>query len=181
MECTGKIQNIAQNWETCKFLITLEVNEKSIADEIRLLSTFDKLQISASKWKNKRSLEANAYAWVLFTKIADVISTPEAVISKDEVYEEMLQKYGCLYKDEQGYITITLKASIDIANVKGHWKFYKSNGRFSSYLMIKGSSEYDTAEMARFIDGVVYEAKQLGIETLTPRELESMKAAWGNQ
>lgn len=181
MECTGNIQNIAQDWQTGQFLITFAVNEKSVANEIKLLESFDKLRITADKWKNKRSLEANAYAWVLFTKIAEAISTPEAVISKDEVYEEMLQKYGCLYKDEEGYITITIKSSVDVANIKGHWKFYKSNGQFSSYLMIKGSSEYDTAEMARFIDGVVYEAKALGIETLTPDELERMKAAWGSQ
>lgn len=181
MECTGRIQNIAQDWETGKFLITLAVNEKSVVNEIKLLESFDKLRITADKWKNKRSLEANAYAWVLFTKIAEAISTPEAVISKDEVYEEVLQKYGCLYKDEEGYITITIKSSVDVSNIKGHWKFYKSNGQFSSYLMIKGSSEYDTAEMARFIDGVVYEAKVLGIETLTPDELERMKAAWGSR
>jgi hypothetical protein len=46
--------------------------------------------------------------------------------------------------------------------------------------MIKGSSEYDTAEMAKFIDAVVLEAKELGIETLPPAELERMKSLWQN-
>lgn len=45
--------------------------------------------------------------------------------------------------------------------------------------MIKGSSEYDTAEMAHFIDSIVEEAKELGIETSTPDELERMKQEWG--
>jgi hypothetical protein len=44
--------------------------------------------------------------------------------------------------------------------------------------MIKGSSEYDTKEMSRFIDGIVAEAKELGIETLPPAELETMMKAW---
>ena len=32
--------------------------------------------------------------------------------------------------------------------------------------------------MATLIDGVVSECKELGIETLTPRELEVMKQKW---
>jgi hypothetical protein len=32
--------------------------------------------------------------------------------------------------------------------------------------------------MARFVDGVVFEAKALGIETATPEELERMKQQW---
>ena len=45
--------------------------------------------------------------------------------------------------------------------------------------MIKGSSEYNTAEMSRFIDRIVEEAQELGIETATPDELERMKQEWG--
>lgn len=131
------------------------------------------MSIEAKKYRAKRSLDANAYAWVLFTKIAEVVRS-----SKDEIYENMLQKYGHLYKDDDGYVTITVRADVDMSKVQGHWKFYKSNGKFSSYLMIKGSSEYDTAEMAKFIDAVVLEAKELGIETATPDEIERMKTLW---
>lgn len=44
--------------------------------------------------------------------------------------------------------------------------------------MIKGTSEYDTKEMSVFIDGVVSEAKELGIQTETPEEIERLKALW---
>jgi hypothetical protein len=93
----------------------------------------------------------------------------------------MLQKYGVLYQDEEdNYIIVTLKADIDTSKLEGHWKYYKSSedGKFKSYLMIKGTSLYNTSEMARFIDMVVQEAKEEGIETLTPLELERMKAQW---
>ena len=96
-------------------------------------------------------------------------------------YEEMLQKYGYFYKDDNGYITVTVKAEVDMSKIQGHWKFYSGNGEFSAYLMIKGSSQYDSAEMAKFIDRIVDEAKELEIETLTPDELERMKARWGNE
>ena len=38
--------------------------------------------------------------------------------------------------------------------------------------------EYDRAEMARFTDCVIGEAKELGIETLPPEELERMLDEW---
>ena len=46
-------------------------------------------------------------------------------------------------------------------------------------MMIKGSSEFDTSEMSYFIDQIVEEAQELGIETATPDELERMKQEWG--
>jgi hypothetical protein len=134
------------------------------------------LSIVAKKYRQKRSLDANAYCWVLITKIAEMLNS-----SKEEIYEDMLQKYGFIYQDDDGYITVTVKADVDMNKITGHWKFLKGNGKFNSYLMIKGSSEYDSAEMAKFIDRIVDEAKELGIETMTPAELERMKAAWGNQ
>lgn len=121
----------------------------------------------------KRSLDANAYAWVLMTKIASAIGS-----SKDEVYEEMLRCYGCLCEEDGGYITITVKNTVDVSRIGGHWMPYREKGQWISYLMIKGSSEYDTAEMSRFIDGIISEAQGLDIETLPPHEIEVMKKAW---
>lgn len=175
MNCTGKIQNISKDWQTGQFLITFAINESSVINEIESLKDLEMLNIEAKKYRAKRSLDANAYAWVLFTKIAEVVRS-----SKDEIYENMLQKYGYLYKDDDGHVTVTVRADVDMSRVQGHWKFYKSNGKFSSYLMIKGSSEYDTAEMARFIDSVVLEAQELGIETATPDKIERMKALWNS-
>lgn len=173
MEFTGKLQNVSKDWQSGQFQITFTVNEPSVIKMVDSIKDLDKLSIKAVKYKKKRSLDANKYAWVLFTKIAEVVQS-----SKDEIYEEMLQKYGYLYQDDEGYITMTVKADIDIRKIQGHWKYYKSNGKFASYLMIKGSSEYNTAEMAHFIDMVVQEAKELDIETATPDELARMKAAW---
>lgn len=173
MECTGKLQSVNRDWKSGKIIISFEVNEEP-KDEINFIASCEKLNISAKKFRQKRSLDANAYCWVLCTKIAEVVSS-----SKDEVYEEMLQKYGYLYQDDDGYIPVTVKTGVDMSKIQGHWKFFKSNGKFDSYLMIKGSSEYDSAEMAKFIDRIVEEAKDLGIETATPAELARMKEAWG--
>ena len=174
METTGKLVSVMQDIVSGKLNITFQIDTAPV-DELNRIAAIESLDIKADKHKKKRSLDANAYAWALFTKIAEAVHS-----SKDEIYEEMLQKYGYLDHDEDGYTTITVRADEDMSKLQDHWKFYKSNGKFSSYLKIKGSSEYDTAEMARFIDAVVQEAKELGIETAPPQEIERMVQAWQN-
>lgn len=175
METTGKLTGASRTFDGNSIILTFEV-DASASGQIESMKKDDLLRIKAVKYRQKRSLDANAYAWVLMTKIAN---HPDIASSKEEVYEQMLQKYGTFYEDEGGYIPITVKKTVDMAKVPGHWKHIKDNGNFASYLMIKGSSEYNTAEMSRFIDRIVEEAQELGIETATPDELERMKQEWG--
>ncbi len=170
MEFIGKAISLLQNPITHKFQVTFEADSTVNYEEINAL---DKLTVTAKKYRKKRSQDANAYAWVLISKIAKIVGS-----SKEEIYEQELLKYGCFYEDEEGYIVVTVKNKVDMAKVDGHWKKYKWNDTFSSYMMVKGSSKYDTAEMSTFIEGVVFDAKELGIETITPAELERIKTAW---
>lgn len=120
--------------------------------------------------KEKRSLNANAYAWSLITKIADALRT-----SKEECYLEMLKRYG------QSEI-VSVLSQIDVS---GYFKYYEplatatlQGKEFTHYKIFKGSSEYTTLEMAVLIDGIVSEAKELGIETIPPKEIERLKTMW---
>lgn len=175
METTGKLTGVSRTFNGNSIILTFEV-DASASGQIKEMKKDDLLRIKAVQYRQKRSLDANAYAWVLMTKIAN---HPDISSSKEDVYENMLQKYGTFYEDEDGYITITVKKTVDMSKVDGHWKFIKDNGKFASYLMIKGFSEYNTAEMSHFIDRIVEEAQELGIETATPDELERMKQEWG--
>lgn len=128
-------------------------------------------EIEIKEYKQKRSLNANSYCWVLINKIANVMRK-----SKEEVYLQMLVDYG------QSEL-VSILSSID---VKGYFKYYKEAGKsvlnnkeFTHYRVYKGSSEYDTKEMSILIDGIVQEAKQLGIETMTPDQLAELKSLWG--
>lgn len=174
METTGKLVNVVRDIMSGKLNVTFQIDSEPI-DELNNLATLDKIDIKAEKHKKKRSLDANAYAWVLMTKMAN---HPDVKSSKEEVYEDMLQKYGFLDEDEDGYIVVTIKASIDIGRLGGHWKYYKGNGTFNSYLAIKGSSRYSTSEMAHFINQIVDECKGLGIETIPPRDIQRMLKMW---
>lgn len=175
MEAKGKLTGASRTLDGKGIILTFEV-DSSVSGQIENMKKGDLLRIRATKYKQKRSLDANAYAWVLMTKIAN---HPDIASSKENVYEEMLQKYGAFYEDDTGYITVTVRKEVDMSKIEGHWKYIKDNGKFASYLMIKGSSEYDTAEMSHFIDRIVEEAKELGIETETPDELARMKQEWG--
>ena len=166
------VSNSALGFEKLR-LDALDVDTRRAAQISRSSLDMASAANKAVKYRRKRSLDANSYAWILMTKIADAIES-----SKEEIYEDMLQKYGAVYEDEDGYITMTVKKTVDMTKIDGHWKFIKDNGKFASYLMIKGSSEYDTAEMSRFIDRIIEEAKELGIETATPDEVERMKQEW---
>ena len=126
-----------------------------------------------TEYHEKRSLSANAYAWVLINKIADVLRK-----SKEEIYLQMLKDYG------QGELVSVLS---DI-NVNGYFKYYEEYGKghvegkeFTHYKVWKGSSEYDSREMAILIDGIIQEAQQLGIETITPAEKERLINEWNTK
>ena len=120
--------------------------------------------------REKRSLTANAYAWVLIGKIADAMRA-----SKDEIYLKMLKRYG---QSEM----VSVVSSID---VRGYFKYFEPVGtatlqgkEFTHYRVFKGSSEYDSKEMAVLIDGIISEAKELHIETLPPAEIQRLKEKW---
>ena len=131
------------------------------------------IDLTLKQYRKGRSLDANAYQWVLCTKMAEKLGT-----SKEEVQDLMIQRYSDFDKDEDGYITITMLDRIPVSKLGGHWKLIGQNGKFNSYMRLVGSSEMDSAQMARLLEGVVSEAKELGIETETPDEIERMKALW---
>ena len=60
-----------------------------------------------------------------------------------------------------------------------HEKLTQENAQYWRFWV--GSSEYDSAEMSVFINGIIEEAKELGIETLPPDELERMMTQWGRK
>lgn len=144
------------------------------ADELKALADTD-LSVEVKKWKNRRSLSANAYAWVLISRIAECISPP---LSKEAVYFEMLKRYG-----QTGIISVEAEKA---APVKRELKYWESVGSgtvggkdFEHIRLWVGSSNYNTLEMSLFVQGIVSEAKELGIETLTPQELAQLEGIHG--
>lgn len=124
-------------------------------------------QYEIKEHKEKRSLSQNAYAWKLINEIANKLNR-----SKEDIYMEMLKSYG------QSEI-VSILSSISPA---GYFKYYEpigtgviNNKEFTHYKIYKGSSEYDSREMAVLIEGIIQEAEAQGIPTLTPEEVSRME------
>ena len=140
------------------------------ADSLKKLMDAD-IEADIKKYREKRSMSQNAYAWTLITKIAQSINPP---MNKREVYVEMLKRYG-----QGGFISIQADKASDVTRA---FDYYVQKGegevngkKFLHYMVYIGSSKYNTKEMATFISGIVEEAKDLGIETLTPDEIARLR------
>ena len=168
-----KFDKCKYNIDSEGFWLSLRVTEKEQA-KFFLDNWKDKLHIAILKvFRNKRSLDANAYLWVLLQKMAEVLKS-----TKDELYLQELAKYG-------QFTHIVVHPSI-ADKVKNEWRVSEEvgdvtiNGNTGRQIRCYfGSSTYNTKEMSVLIDGVVSDCKELGIETLPPEKLESMKASWG--
>lgn len=132
-------------------------------------------------YHKKRSLDANAYFHVLVDKIAKVLRR-----SAEDVKMQLNLDYGTIATDEHG-LKAGFKALKEIPITK-YFKYAKpigeceENGKmFTKYLIYKETHTLDCVEMGFLIDGTIQEAKQLGIETLTPVELENLKGYKGER
>lgn len=180
MDFTGYIRGLAKDFGSKKWLLTLEMEEESALESLQNgFGQETKLQVHIAKWRKKRSLDANAYLWVLCTKLGYAMNT-----TKEEAYELMIQRYSLPYKDDDGYVVIAMNKKVDVSKLEGHWRYYKPHPSDSDtilYYMIKGSSMMDTKEMSDFLNGVVDECHKQGIETATDKEHQAMLEEWGRR
>ncbi len=120
-------------------------------------------------YSKHRSLTSNAYAWVLINELANKLN-----ISKEDMYLKMLKDYG------QSTI-LSIKQEVDIS---GFFKYYEIigeselNGKIFTHIKVfKGSSQFDTKEMAVFLNGIIQECESVGIPTLTEEQIKKLKVA----
>ena len=181
METKCKLVSVTRDFPKRKSLVTFEM--PLISEEAENALKGVDLKVTAVKWKQKRSLDANAYYWVLLTKVAEALH-----ITKTEAHNQMLADYGQLDMEAGRVITVMLNDVIDWRRVDSiHLRptaqvVENSKGTlFRCYFVVRGSHTYNTAEMSRLIDGIVSEAKEMGIETVPPDELERMLELWGQR
>ena len=179
MEIIGEFESIAIDYKTGDTIVSFRTHRKpaDVAEQAESIKC-KPLTISAQIKRNKRSLDANAYFHLLVGKIADAMKPPE---SKTKVKNLLICRYGQpLYIDEKPAI---IKTQVPPEVMEQQTLLHlepcgckTENGlELFYYHIFRGSHEYDTKEMATLIDGTISEAKELGIETLTPDELERLK------
>lgn len=155
--------------------IVLQGNQ---CDALEKLEGMD-VEVMLKKHYKKRSLDANAYFWTLVDKLAEKLS-----VSKEDIYRSYVKHIGgnnemvCVLeegadrlceswqKNGIGWITDIMPSKLQgCVNV----------------VLYFGSSTYDTAQMQRLIDLCVQDCKQVGIETMTPADLEALVERWDDR
>lgn len=133
-------------------------------------------EVECGKKKRKRSLDANAYCWVLLDKLATVLQKP-----KTEIYKQYIRDVG----GNSETVCVVNKA---VEKLCSHWSDHglgwltdtmpsKIEG-CTNVILYYGSSEYDTKQMSRLINLIVEDCKIQGIETMTPDELSALLDRW---
>jgi len=143
---------------------------KELTEEHKLLS------VDIKQYRKRRSLDANAYCWILSQKIAEKIGN-----TKEYVYKKAIREVG-------QFEILPIK---DVA-VERWIKNWESKGLgwqsivigesklkgYTNTINYYGSSVYDSKEMSLLLEEIVYQAKELGIETMTDEEKESLINKW---
>lgn len=163
MHTVGYYHNISKTYEG-DTVISFKVNDIEGLDKL----IDKKLVIDIKKFNDKRSLDANAYFWVLCDKMAKVLGT-----DKDTIYLMQLQKYG-VFTD----IEILTEAVPVFASSFRTYEVIDDSGEYSTLRCYIGSSQYDTKQMSDLINGTVNDASDIGIDTWTPEEIERTLALW---
>ena len=170
----GTINDIAIDYKTNRPKITLLLDERDCLNSLEELKE-DKLSIEIKKWRRKRSLDANSYCWVLCDKIAKKLGNT----TKEDIYKEAISYVGTfepMIIEERAFDNFKR-----IWEMQGLGYLVKEVSRKDKCVKIQayyGSSSYNSKEMAHLIDFIVEAAKQQNIETMPPKELESLKSSW---
>lgn len=182
MKIQARVENTAIDAITGNARISLVTTDNSCVPLLPMI-TGKELTVAFSDQK-KRSLNANAYAWVLIDKLAEKLSTNGAVMTKTDVYRHAIQEIGgvsevgCFLskavptlkrvweKQGIGWLCVEAEEPSKLPNCTNVFLYY-------------GSSSYDAKQMSRLLDFLIQECKQQGIETDTPDKIAKMKSLWG--
>lgn len=161
----------ADNIQKLEFTLTVDRNFQNIQklnDLAQVIAKGKELTVDIKQYRKRRSLDANSYAWILADKIAKVIGN-----TKEFVYQEAIKAVGTFeivpIKDEAverwqrnweskgvGWQSETIGDS----KIKG----------YTNTVNYFGSSTYNTKEFSKLLEEIIFQAKEMGIETMTPKE-----------
>ena len=136
------------------------------------------VKVEIKKASKHRSLSANNYAWVLIDKIAEVTGKTVTEVYQNAIREigGVSEYYGMREAAFESFCEIWTKDHLgrQVEIIPGSAKPGWINVR-----AWKGSSDFDSAQMARLIDSLIQEAEAQGIPTVSDKEVERMVSRWG--
>lgn len=150
--------------------LTVELDSDYRAEFDELKDT--DVDVTIKKHRVKRSLDANAYCWVLVDKIAE-----KRHMSKLEVYRNAIRDIGGVSE----IICIQNKAAQTMKDLWTRnglgWQVEELESKLpncTNMVLYKGSSVFDTRQMSALIDSLIQDAKAIGIETRPEWEIQQL-------
>ena len=185
MEFKGKISSAFRDTVTGKWNLTFSTDQ-NVAEAAQIFFGKD-IDVKLKQHKEKRSLDANAYYWCLLTKLARIHGWSNA-----EAHNRMLRDYGQYEQVEGQLIAVPLpdtdQTEREVLNKMEYHLALSSKVTIMKgetkhvYLLLRGSSTYNTEEMARLISGLIEECRYSGIpdsEIMTPFEKRKLYEQYG--
>lgn len=186
MEFIGRFKDVSKDFFSNRLQILFDAESINL-EEINGLKDEEKLRITVKKYRKKRSLDANSFYWLLVGKVADAMR-----ISKPHCHNLMLRRYGQV-EFFGGKIAYAMLPDNDETTSRmeqmeeSHFaptarlKLGTDGINYRAWKLLKPSHRYDSREFSILIDGIVDEAKALGIETLPREEIERMMTEYGKR
>ena len=160
------------------------INQEKVISVMELQAKCKKgLEVEFKPFNERKTNNMNSYMWALCDKIAkdNVFKGKRGNPQTDkEVYKEAIREKGvCDYvwvlKERYDKIKVFHEGN-SIGNQL--IKIEQSDTHYHCKMCFGTSKDYTIKDMSLVIDYIIAQATELGIETLTPRELEQLKSSW---
>jgi len=182
VEFVGKFRDVSRDLFSGKCQIVFDADDINLED-INAIKDEEQLRITVKKYRKKRSLDANSFYWVLVGKVAESLQ-----ISKPHCHNMMLARYGQteFFGDQVAY---TMLPDTEVVTKRmeqmqeSHFaptsqrKMGSDGVMYRAWKLLKPSHEYDSKEFSILLEGLIDEAKSIGVETIPKQELERMMQA----
>ena len=159
--------------------LCLKVNETAPAREFVLKKQNKLYDCKIKQHRDKRSMNANDYCWVLLDKLAEVLQ-----VKKEDLYRGYIRDIG----GNSETVCVRNNAVDKLVDGWRHngigWQTETFPSKISgctNVTLYYGSSTYDTVQMSRLIDLIIEDCREQGIEILQPERLAAMMEGWDAQ
>ena len=160
--------------EQGQYEATFTTTDAAAVAWLKNLNRTEPYDISVTKHREKRSLDANAYFHVLVGKIANKLG-----LGLEEVKKSMVEEYGTVAFVARIPATADLNTIYKYCKLIGESKGTKDP--CNDWYIFKPTHDHNKEEMAKLIDGTIREAQQLKIETRTPQQIAELMSLWGEE
>lgn len=181
VDLTGKLVSISYAPETGQPRMVFEIEGNSVWQVADKLFKAGRLALKVDKYREKYSMNALSYLWVLCGKIADKLSEDGYPHTKDGVYQQAVKAVGIYRVGElQPDFANTMRKAWE--RLGTGWITeqvdFAPGGELVTVRFYYGCSTYNSKQMSRLIDWLVVECTELGIETKTAEEINSLLKTW---